>query len=150
MSHFRRYFRGNPRRRWPARSRRVCPQRFLSQASSSRQCPSLFNFTSVCPMIGHNRHWAGLGSTSAMRQIADGGGIEQPGGNSSIIELTLPTLSRRSDSVRRSDSFRGATDALAPRKTALEKEAAFRNRADLITGSLAGLIVFLRGRVCPI
>jgi hypothetical protein len=32
-------------------------------------------------VIGHCRHWGGLGSTSAMWWIADGGGIEQPDGS---------------------------------------------------------------------
>jgi hypothetical protein len=31
--------------------------------------------------VGHCRHWGGLGSTSAMWRIADGGGIEQPDGS---------------------------------------------------------------------
>jgi len=43
-----------------------------------------------------------------MRQIADGGGIEQPDGNSSIIELTLPTHCRHSRLPRCDDRFQDA------------------------------------------
>ena len=33
-------------------------------------------------VLGHARHWRGLGSTSAIRlRIADGAGVEQPGGS---------------------------------------------------------------------
>jgi hypothetical protein len=44
--------------------------------------------------IGHCRHWGELGFTSAMRRIADSGGVEQSDGSFCIRELTLPTHRR--------------------------------------------------------
>jgi hypothetical protein len=39
------------------------------------------DFWFIKPVVGHCRHWGGSGSTSAMRRIADSGGIEQSDGS---------------------------------------------------------------------
>jgi hypothetical protein len=54
--------------------------------------------------IGHCRHWDGLGSTSAMSRIADGGGIEQPDG--SFLHQRIHTPDRRRVKTRAESGLR--------------------------------------------
>jgi hypothetical protein len=63
----------------------------------------------ICPLLGLSRHWDGLGSTSAMWQVADGDSVKQADGG--ILHRRthtpdpLPTSGRDWANVRFASQF---------------------------------------------